>query len=77
LRPAAAAGALRGELRPSLALLLGLLAIVAASELAFATRVGPAPGEAAMAVLAWPWYIPAGSVVAFVLGLLLAKPRPA
>jgi len=35
------------------------------------TLYGEFPGEK---VLAWPWYIPLGSTVAFVFGLLLAKP---
>lgn len=37
-------------------------------------RIGP-DGEVAVAVLAWPWYLPIGSTVAFAFGWLLARPR--
>jgi len=39
------------------------------------SRTGP-DGESVEVVLAWPWYLPVGSLVAFVYGWLLARPAP-
>ena len=49
--------------------------VLAISRFAFSTTENAADGEVAYHVLAWPWYIPAGSTVAFVFGILLGKPR--
>ena len=58
----------------TVALLAGLGVMVALSYYAFRYTAGPA-GEPIEQKLAWPWYIPVGSTIAFVWGYLLAYRR--
>jgi solute:Na+ symporter, SSS family len=74
LHPAATAGGLRRELPPLAALLIAIGVILAISSFAFASSTDLETGAVTYRVLAWPWYIPAGSSFAFLLGLLLRKP---
>ncbi|NLE59739.1 MAG: hypothetical protein GX616_15375 [Planctomycetes bacterium] len=43
----------------------------------FGTTVDAATGKLKYVTLAWPWFIPVGSVVAFSFGWLLARRRNA
>ena len=76
LRPAYAAGRIGSELLRTLWFAVALVLVLALSRLAYSTRVSPDDGRLLYRVLAWPWYIPAGSAVAFVFGILLGKRRP-
>jgi Na+/proline symporter len=60
-------GGLRAEARSSLALFTLLAAILALTSLAWA------PGEVGPRSLAWPWWIPLGSVFAYVGALALRR----
>ncbi len=57
------------------ALLLGLAGMLLINRYGFWTVAGPA-GEPQIATLAWPWYAPAGSLVAVIWGYLLARRKP-
>lgn len=77
--PSARAGVERAALvRASAWLVLGLVLVLWANEHALfpvATSKHAAP-EYALLPLSWPWYVPAGSLIAFVFGLLLAPSTP-
>jgi len=66
LRPALSTERWTAELRRTVYLLVGLLVIVGVSRYGYGAETSD--------VLAWPWYIPAGSLVAFVLGIALGRP---
>jgi hypothetical protein len=57
-------------------LALGLVGMLWANEHGFfeVRKSRLAPPEWTLQPLAWPWYVPAGSLIAFVFGLLLARP---
>jgi SSS family solute:Na+ symporter len=66
----------RGKvLRQSVALILGLAGVLALNQTAFTLGAPADDGSATYRVLAYPWYVPLGSTVAFVYGLLLRE-RP-
>ena len=72
--PAIREGRLPRELPSFLALLLGVGVIFALSTFAYSSLTDPETGAVTYRVLAWPWYIPAGSAFAFLFGLLLRRP---
>jgi Na+/proline symporter len=76
LLPALGSGRdVRGECLRTVWLVV-LAAVISVTVLrGHALRVDP-DGATTTAVLAWPWYIPAGSTVAFVWGLLLGRRAP-
>jgi len=61
--------------RQSIALILGLIGVLALNQTAYALGVPADDGSATYRVLAYPWYVPLGSTVAFVFALLLRE-RP-
>jgi Na+/proline symporter len=70
-----AAGVTRARLARQTAIwAVGLAVPLAIARWGAFHRVAP-DGQEVEAVLAWPWYLPLGSLVAFVLGLALARPR--
>jgi Na+/proline symporter len=68
LRPARRGPGMASELPRTAALVFALLVIVGIARYGYDESTG--------AVLAWPWYIPVGSVMAFVLGLALGRSTP-
>lgn len=63
------------DLVKSLYLLIGLLLMMWLSYYGYWERPDPTTGTLAMVTIAWPWYAPVGSLVAFGLGYLLARPQ--
>jgi solute:Na+ symporter, SSS family len=57
------------------ALLAGIGIMLLISHYGHFTRVDPETGVSSTLVIAWPWWTPIGSLVAFVWGYLLAGPK--
>jgi SSS family solute:Na+ symporter len=75
LRPALSSpGALTRELIATAWLLVGCLVVVLLGVYGHAETLGP-EGEVGVQPIAYPWFVLAGALVAFVWGYLLAHPR--
>lgn len=61
----------------TMVLLLGVVLMLVLSHYGFfEARADPATGKIQFATLAWPWFVPIGSLVAFVWGYLLSRGKP-
>ena len=61
--------------KQSIAMVLGLAGVLALNHFAYGLGVPADDGSTTYRVLAYPWYVPLGSTVAFMFALLLRPPE--